>query len=133
MINAVASAKRVAFQLVSWVGWVEAGVAVHTAHIARERAARIPAMDITQRCFARIGAAVDGLGAAVIGIAHQDRVEDGLVVVLASMPVQAQTAPAPMQTVEVTGIRASLAKSLSVKKEATANVEVITAPPQPEV
>jgi len=33
----------------------------------------------------------------------------------------------PVQTVEVTGIRASLAKSLSVKKDATANVEVITA------
>ena len=32
-----------------------------------------------------------------------------------------------MQTVEVTGIRASLAKSLNVKKNSSANVEVITA------
>jgi len=32
-----------------------------------------------------------------------------------------------MQTVEVTGIRASMAKSLAVKRDATANVEVITA------
>src|SRR5450830_1954974 len=46
---------------------------------------------------------------------------------------QAQTdggAAAPeaqMQKVEVTGIRASLAKSLSVKRNATANVEVVTA------
>lgn len=47
---------------------------------------------------------------------------------LASLPALAQNTPdAPMQKVEVTGIRASLAKSLSVKKEATANVEVITA------
>lgn len=48
---------------------------------------------------------------------------------LASLPALAQTeAPAmPMQTVEVTGIRASLAKSLNVKKNASANVEVITA------
>lgn len=51
----------------------------------------------------------------------------------AAMPAMAQdTAPeapaaAPMQTVEVTGIRASLARSLSVKKDASANVEVITA------
>lgn len=47
---------------------------------------------------------------------------------LAPMPAFAQSQPeAPMQKVEVTGIRASMAKSLSVKKEATANVEVITA------
>lgn len=48
---------------------------------------------------------------------------------LAAVPVMAQEAPAntPIQTVEVTGIRASLAKSLSVKKDAAANVEVITA------
>jgi len=48
---------------------------------------------------------------------------------LTALPVMAQTADAqaPMQTVEVTGIRASMAKSLSVKKNATANVEVITA------
>jgi len=48
---------------------------------------------------------------------------------LAAMPAMAQTADAetPMQTVEVSGIRASMAKSLSVKKNATANVEVITA------
>ena len=48
---------------------------------------------------------------------------------LTALPAMAQTADAqaPMQTVEVTGIRASMAKSLSVKKNATANVEVITA------
>ena len=47
---------------------------------------------------------------------------------LASMPAMAQTQDAPqMQTVEVTGIRASLAKSLNVKKNSGANVEVITA------
>ena len=52
---------------------------------------------------------------------------------LASLPALAQTQPAAeapagqMQTVEVTGIRASLAKSLNVKKNAAANVEVITA------
>ncbi|MDL2357993.1 MAG: TonB-dependent receptor [Pseudomonadota bacterium] len=47
---------------------------------------------------------------------------------LSSLPALAQTPAAePMQTVEVSGIRASLAKSLSVKKNATANVEVITA------
>jgi iron complex outermembrane receptor protein len=47
---------------------------------------------------------------------------------LAALPALAQTeAPAQMQTVEVTGIRASLAKSLNVKKNSTANVEVITA------
>ena len=47
---------------------------------------------------------------------------------LASMPAMAQTQDAPqMQTVEVTGIRASLAKSLNVKKNSSANVEVITA------
>jgi iron complex outermembrane receptor protein len=37
------------------------------------------------------------------------------------------TSDEPMQKVEVTGIRASMAKSLAVKKDATANVEVITA------
>ncbi|MDB5748380.1 MAG: TonB-dependent receptor [Massilia sp.] len=48
---------------------------------------------------------------------------------LAALPAMAQTADAeaPMQTVEVTGIRASMAKSLNVKKNASANVEVITA------
>ena len=48
---------------------------------------------------------------------------------LSAVPAMAQTpgAEAPMQTVEVTGIRASMAKSLGVKKNATANVEVITA------
>jgi iron complex outermembrane receptor protein len=47
---------------------------------------------------------------------------------LAAMPAMAQTQDAPqMQTVEVTGIRASLAKSLNVKKNSSANVEVITA------
>ena len=48
---------------------------------------------------------------------------------LAAMPAIAQTQgnPVPIQTVEVTGIRASMAKSLAVKKNATANVEVITA------
>ncbi len=44
------------------------------------------------------------------------------------MPALAQDAPAgQIQTVEVTGIRASMAKSLAVKRDATANVEVITA------
>jgi iron complex outermembrane receptor protein len=47
---------------------------------------------------------------------------------LSAMPAMAQTEAAPqMQTVEVSGIRASMAKSLSVKKNASANVEVITA------
>ena len=48
---------------------------------------------------------------------------------LAALPVLAQdTAGASsMQTVEVTGIRASMAKSLAVKKNSAANVEVITA------
>jgi iron complex outermembrane receptor protein len=47
---------------------------------------------------------------------------------IAALPAMAQNAAdVPMQTVEVTGIRASMAKSLSVKKDATANVEVITA------
>lgn len=47
---------------------------------------------------------------------------------LAALPAMAQTEAAPqMQTVEVTGIRASLAKSLNVKKNSSANVEVITA------
>jgi iron complex outermembrane receptor protein len=40
---------------------------------------------------------------------------------------QAQEAAPQMQTVEVTGIRASMAKSLNVKKNSSANVEVITA------
>jgi len=45
------------------------------------------------------------------------------------VPAIAQTVAGnvAMQTVEVTGIRASMAKSLSVKKDASANVEVITA------
>ncbi|MBQ5946901.1 TonB-dependent receptor [Massilia sp. ST3] len=48
---------------------------------------------------------------------------------LATLPALAQEIPAgtQMQTVEVTGIRASMAKSLAVKRDATANVEVITA------
>ena len=47
---------------------------------------------------------------------------------LAAMPAMAQTQEAPqIQTVEVTGIRASLAQSLNVKKNSSANVEVITA------
>lgn len=48
---------------------------------------------------------------------------------LAAMPSMAQEAApdAAMQTVEVTGIRASLARSLAVKRDASANVEVITA------
>jgi iron complex outermembrane receptor protein len=47
---------------------------------------------------------------------------------IAALPAMAQnTADMPMQTVEVTGIRASMAKSLNVKKNATANVEVVTA------
>jgi iron complex outermembrane receptor protein len=47
---------------------------------------------------------------------------------LAALPAMAQTTTdATMQTVEVTGIRASMAKSLAVKKNASANVEVITA------
>jgi iron complex outermembrane receptor protein len=47
---------------------------------------------------------------------------------LAAMPAMAQTAAEPqIQTVEVSGIRASLAKSLNVKKNSGANVEVITA------
>ncbi|MDB5933182.1 MAG: TonB-dependent receptor [Massilia sp.] len=45
-----------------------------------------------------------------------------------AIPAIAQTQDSTqMQTVEVTGIRASLAKSLNVKKNASANVEVITA------
>ncbi|WP_229459007.1 TonB-dependent receptor plug domain-containing protein, partial [Massilia glaciei] len=48
-----------------------------------------------------------------------------------TLPTMAQSTPPAaadaIQTVQVTGIRASLAKSLSVKKNATANVEVITA------
>lgn len=48
---------------------------------------------------------------------------------VAGAPALAQSdAGSPqMQTVEVTGIRASMAKSLAVKRDATANVEVITA------
>jgi iron complex outermembrane recepter protein len=47
---------------------------------------------------------------------------------LSAMPAMAQTAQdVPMQKIEVTGIRASMAKSLDTKKNATANVEVITA------
>jgi iron complex outermembrane receptor protein len=47
---------------------------------------------------------------------------------IAALPAMAQNAAdMPIQTVEVTGIRASMAKSLSVKKDASANVEVITA------
>ncbi len=47
---------------------------------------------------------------------------------LFSMTALAQTEPVgEMQKVEVTGIRASLAKSLSVKKDSVANVEVVTA------
>ena len=47
---------------------------------------------------------------------------------LSALPAAAQNPAADgLQTVEVTGIRASLAKSLSVKKNATANIEVITA------
>jgi iron complex outermembrane receptor protein len=48
---------------------------------------------------------------------------------LTAMPALAQDAAGAttMQTVEVTGIRASMAKSLNVKKNSAANVEVITA------
>jgi iron complex outermembrane recepter protein len=47
---------------------------------------------------------------------------------LASLPALAQELLAgEIQTVEVTGIRASMAKSLAVKRDASANVEVITA------
>jgi iron complex outermembrane receptor protein len=47
---------------------------------------------------------------------------------IAALPAMAQNAAdTQMQTVEVTGIRASMAKSLNVKKNAVANVEVITA------
>jgi iron complex outermembrane receptor protein len=52
---------------------------------------------------------------------------------LAALPAMAQTQTgnpgdaSPMQTVQVTGIRASMAQSLNVKKHAAANVEVITA------
>ncbi|MGB9109382.1 MAG: TonB-dependent receptor plug domain-containing protein, partial [Telluria sp.] len=48
---------------------------------------------------------------------------------LAALPALAQdtAAPSSIQTVEVTGIRASMAKSLAVKRDAAANVEVITA------
>ncbi|QNA88746.1 TonB-dependent receptor [Massilia sp. Dwa41.01b] len=48
---------------------------------------------------------------------------------LTAVPAMAQTTgpDTGMQTVEVTGIRASMAKSLGVKKNAAANVEVITA------
>src|SRR6476469_5759841 len=48
---------------------------------------------------------------------------------LAAMPALAQDGAdsATVQKVEVTGIRASMAKSLAVKRDAAANVEVITA------
>lgn len=47
---------------------------------------------------------------------------------LAAASAVAQDAPAgQIQTVEVTGIRASMAKSLAVKRDSSANVEVITA------
>jgi iron complex outermembrane receptor protein len=50
---------------------------------------------------------------------------------LAAMPVLAQNGATVgangMQTIEVTGIRASMAKSLAVKRDSAANVEVITA------
>lgn len=47
---------------------------------------------------------------------------------MAAAPAFAQSdAGASMQKVEVTGIRASLAKSLGVKKDTVANVEVVTA------
>jgi iron complex outermembrane receptor protein len=48
---------------------------------------------------------------------------------LAALPALAQdtTGASSMQTVEVTGIRASMAKSLAVKRDSAANVEVITA------
>jgi iron complex outermembrane receptor protein len=50
---------------------------------------------------------------------------------LAAMPVLAQNGATVgangIQTIEVTGIRASMAKSLAVKRDAAANVEVITA------
>ena len=48
---------------------------------------------------------------------------------VAALPALAQdtTGASTMQTVEVSGIRASMAKSLNVKKNAGANIEVITA------
>jgi iron complex outermembrane receptor protein len=48
---------------------------------------------------------------------------------VAALPALAQdtTGASTMQTVEVSGIRASMAKSLNVKKNAAANIEVITA------
>ena len=47
---------------------------------------------------------------------------------LAAASAVAQDAPSgQIQTVEVTGIRASMAKSLAVKRDSSANVEVITA------
>ena len=46
---------------------------------------------------------------------------------LAAVPALAQDAAGAVQTVEVTGIRASMAKSLNVKKNSAENVEVITA------
>ncbi|WP_227470496.1 TonB-dependent receptor [Massilia sp. YMA4] len=52
-----------------------------------------------------------------------------MAMVAAAGAARAQQAPPaePMQKVEVTGIRASLARSLNVKRNATANVEVVTA------
>lgn len=60
----------------------------------------------------------------------QTPIAAAITLALLSMSTGAQaqaTGDAAMQTVEVTGIRASLAKSLGVKKDAVANVEVVTA------
>ena len=52
-----------------------------------------------------------------------------LTILTLSLPAAAQQSAAqgPLQTVEVTGIRASLEKSINVKKNADTNVEVVTA------
>ena len=50
-----------------------------------------------------------------------------LALALAMLSLDGAAQEAPMQTVEVTGIRASLAKSLEVKRSQVANVEVVTA------
>ena len=51
-----------------------------------------------------------------------------ILVLGAALPAQAQQTPAPEgEVIVVTGIRASLQQSLAVKRNATANVEVITA------
>jgi len=50
-----------------------------------------------------------------------------LAVALAMLSLDTAAQEAPMQTIEVTGIRASLAKSLEVKRNQVANVEVVTA------